>query len=225
MSSLSSDAPLPFSVRFYSKPNTTDRCGRTLAMIIAWPDDALEWSHDYIQNLFPLPERSPYNPSAPVIDRATFDAFRSNTELRERLRDSLVRMLHFYGFELRTTSTGEVQVVQGSNFREAAQNWVKRTDHNHLRITRIIRSCRVLGLENEATAFYEALRNVIQEAGRIGVLSQKYWARAARRPLAFPPEAEVDLGTGAKFLYEFDEARKAQGQREHEATKMRENKR
>ncbi|KAI4164517.1 MAG: hypothetical protein LQ342_001830 [Letrouitia transgressa] len=223
MSSLSSDAPLSFSVRFYSKPNITDRRGRTLAMILAWPDDALERSHDYIQNLFPLPERSPYNPSAPVIDRATFDAFQSNDELQERLRESLVRMLHFYGFELRTTSASEIQVVQGSNFGEAAQNWVKRTDHNHLRITRIIRSCRVLGLENEAAAFYEALRNVIQKTGRISVLSQKYWARAAKRPLAFPPEEEVDVGMGAKFLYEFDEARKAQGQGEHETTKQRGN--
>ncbi|KAL9612338.1 MAG: hypothetical protein Q9167_003071 [Letrouitia subvulpina] len=214
MSSLSSDTPSPFFVKFYSKPNTTDRRGRTLAMILAWPDDALEWSHDYIQNLFPLPERSSYNPSAPVVDRATFDAFRSNAELRERLRDSLVRMLQFYGFELRTTSTGEVQVVQGSNFREAAQNWVKRMDHNHLRITRIIRSCRVLGLETEAAAFYEALKNVIKVTGHIGVSSQKYWARAAKRPLAIPPEEEMDLGRGAKFLYEFDEARKAQGQGE-----------
>ncbi|KAI4216352.1 MAG: hypothetical protein LQ351_001362 [Letrouitia transgressa] len=219
MNSLSSDAPLPFSVRFYSQPNTTDHRGRTLATILAWPDDNLEWSHDYIQNLFPLPERSPYNPSAPVIDRATFDAFRSNAELRERLRDSFVRMLRFYGFELHTTSPGELQVVQDSNFREAAQNWVSRSDHNHLRITRIIRSCRVLGLENEAAAFHEALRKVIQETGRIGVLSQKYWARAAKRPLAFPPEEEEDVGRGAKFLYEFDEARKAQGQGEHEASK------
>ncbi|KAL8884186.1 MAG: hypothetical protein Q9215_007710, partial [Flavoplaca cf. flavocitrina] len=53
----------------------------------------------------------------------------------------------------------------------------------------------VLGLENEAEAFYEALLDVAGE--RSGVISQKsvmFWRRAAERPLDVAPEDEDGEG-------------------------------
>ncbi|KAL8906914.1 MAG: hypothetical protein Q9207_001722 [Kuettlingeria erythrocarpa] len=203
----------PFIVNFYAPQNASaDVRGRKLNAILAWPDDRLEWSHDYIQILFPLPERSLFNPSAPVVDERVFSAFRSSPEHQGRLRDALSRMLKFYGFVLipRGESKGShSQVTKGSNFSEASPNWVKRVDHNHLRITRIIRSCRLLGLEDEATAFHEALKLVAQE--NQGVISQKslmYWQRAAERPLYLAPEDDEDKGKGKDFLYRHEEMRK-----------------
>ncbi|KAI4124355.1 MAG: hypothetical protein LQ341_007085 [Variospora aurantia] len=211
-----SAVPLPFPVRFYDpKIQAPDSRGRTLTSILAWPDDRLEHSHDYIQILFPLPERSPFNFSAPVIDEQTFSQFRSKSELRDRLRDSFVRLLHFYGFELAPqvstdeASDGKYRVNLGVDFPHASRNWVTRFDHNHLRITRIIRSCRILGLDDEAQAFHAALWRVNTE--RPGVISQKsfmFWARAAHRPLFLAPEDERDEGRhGEDFLYRYEEGR------------------
>ncbi|KAL8762588.1 MAG: hypothetical protein Q9184_001442 [Pyrenodesmia sp. 2 TL-2023] len=206
-----SSSPMPpFIVNFYAPQNASaDVRGRKLNAILAWPDDRLEWSHDYIQILFPLPERSAFSLSAPVVDERVFSAFRFSLEHQARLREALSRMLKFYGFDLIPRAEGEeshYEVRKGSNFPEASPNWVKRFDHNHLRITRIIRSCRVLGLEDEALAFHEALKMVAQE--NQGVISQKslmYWQRAAERPLYLAPEDDKDEGKGKDFLYRHEE--------------------
>lgn len=207
----------PPLVRFYD-PQTQgkDSKGRTLISILAWSDDELEYCHDYIQTLFPLPEGSPFNYSAPIIDRETFDAFRSRPALRARLRKSFERMLEFYGFRYRLTPTeGDgLKIVPGNNFRQASKNWVKKFNHNHLRITRILRSLRVLGLEGVAEDFYQTLRKVYdgqaEYQGLGGVISGKsmmYWGRAARRPLFIAPEDDHDDGGGQDFLYEFEQSR------------------
>ena len=201
-------SPAPFIIQFYD-PNiqAKDRRGRTRSSILAWSDDELEYHHDYIQLLFPLPEGSPFNPSAPVIDEVTFYAFRSRLELQTQLRASLQRMLHFYGFQFASeTGSGDhsqsLKVVDGSNYSEASRNWVRRFNHNHLRITRILRSLRVLGLEKEAQEFFKALKRVY-EGGKIGQKSLMFWTRAIERPLYLAPEDE-DHNAGCDFLYEFE---------------------
>lgn len=50
-------------IGFY-RDGAQDDCGRTLAKILSWPDDRLEAVHDFIQWMFPLPERSGANPAA-----------------------------------------------------------------------------------------------------------------------------------------------------------------
>lgn len=116
-------------------------------------------------------------------------------------------MLTFYGFRFEDDGT----IVPGTNFHQASRNWVKSFNHNHLRITRIIRSLRVLGLEAEAAAFFEALKEVCVRSGRIGERSLVFWGRAAERPLFLAPEDERDEGRGAGFLYEFEKGRGSGG--------------
>ena len=184
-----------------------DANNRTLAQMLAWTDDKLESRHDYIQILFPLPEGSPFNPSAPIINREVFNAFRSRSVLRDNLRKSLDRMLHFYGFKFETDGS----VVLGAHYQAAFQNWVKRFNHNHLRITRIIRSLRVLGLEGEAASFFKALESVYERSGRISEKSLMFWTRAAKRELFLAPEDDEDRGKGADFLYELESRKKDGG--------------
>ena len=68
-------------VAFYRDGAQDDR-GRTLNEILAWPDDRLEAVHDFIQWLFPLPERSGANPGAPTLDAATIEAFHATPAMR-----------------------------------------------------------------------------------------------------------------------------------------------
>lgn len=192
----------PPLVLFYDpQVNAPDARGRTLSSILAWPDSELESSHNFIQQLFPLPESSAYDPFAPIIDRATYNAFRTRADLRARLMQSLDRMLAFYGFKYNESPT-EIFVSRVPTFDVVSRHWVRKVDHNHLRLTRILRSLRILGLEIEAEALWRALDEVYAHHRVISRKSWTFWTRAAKRPLYLAPEDEKDEGKGADFLYE-----------------------
>lgn len=184
-------------ISFYTHPNGgTDSENRTLSEILRFPDRDLEYHHDYIQWLFPLPEASPFNRSAPRIDQRTAEAFRTRPELRERMRESLARMLDFYGFEATTIAVCgfEIREAPGIDFQRKARFWLCRFNHNHLRITRIIRCLRVLGLEQEAQEFHKALVKAATSGPGdrvlVGLNTLKFWKRAAMRPLEVEPADE-----------------------------------
>jgi len=161
-------------VQFYSG-FAPDHRGRFLRDIIEWPDERLESVHDFIQWLFPLPEASPVNPHAPVIDRETVEAFAARPDLREALRISFERMLRFYGFAL----TYGPEVARTPAFPERAENWLHPGNHNHLRITRILKCLTILGLKAEASAFERSLESVYEEhRDRITPVTLRFWRQA-----------------------------------------------
>jgi hypothetical protein len=160
-----------------------DDDGRTFDEILGWDDARLEMVHDYIQWIFPLPERSGANPWAPVLDAVTIAAIRNDAEMQGRLRAGFQRMLAFYGFDLEGDA-----VVQGPRFAAASRNWLHAGNHNHLRLTRMLRSLRVLGLEREAAALWEALRALYEgenAAGRRTITSETFafWKQASTSPV------------------------------------------
>ena len=159
-----------------------DRRGRTIRKIWAFKDDELEAVHDFIQWLFPLAERSGFNPSAPVLDAETIQAFRERPELRANLRVSLERMLRVYGFELIEGET--LRVMPAPNFAERADNWLSYSNHNHLRITRILKSLCLLGLKEEAEALFRTLDGLYgterqRTNPRISEKTYQFWRAAA----------------------------------------------
>jgi len=82
-------------------------------------------------------------------------------------------------------------IVRAPNFRTNSRNWAVRFDHNHLRITRILRCLRILGLQTECEAFFKALEEVYDDpAVKISELSLTYWTRAVTRPLYIAPDDE-----------------------------------
>jgi hypothetical protein len=173
-------------IAFYSgeKP---DHAGRYISQIQAWNDAQLESVHDYIQWLFPLPEPSPVNPFAPVLEHETIETFRKAAQLRTILHNSLARMLRFYGFE----QAGDGQVIEAANFKNRARNWLTPGNHNHLRITRIIRSTRLLGLESESAAFFDALKALYatqQGSSNISRITYSYWQQASQPEVALRME-------------------------------------
>jgi hypothetical protein len=140
-------------VDFY-RGQATDTKGRSLADLWAWEDDRLEEVHDFIQWLFPLPEPSRFNPDAPLLTDADVAAFGGDEQLRANLRKSFTRILAFLG--LAQTEGG--QVVEGPGFAARAPDVWAHPSHNWLRITRILRSLRLLGLQAEARALYAWLQ-------------------------------------------------------------------
>ncbi|CAO2652515.1 Nn.00g007980.m01.CDS01 [Neocucurbitaria sp. VM-36] len=91
--------------------------------------------------------------------------------------------------EAQVSSSAGYYVVRAPHWRKSFRNWAVRFDHNHLRITRILRCLRVLGLETECEAFYTALKNVFDDPDiHINQRSMIYWQRAVRRPLYIAPD-------------------------------------
>src|SRR5438874_20180 len=79
-------------LRFYSGEGTDDR-DRTIADIWCYSHNELEGVHDYIQWLFPLAERSAFNPAAPQYAdrRCRGNAARRTTRRRLHRRGRLGR--------------------------------------------------------------------------------------------------------------------------------------
>ncbi|KPI39833.1 Opioid growth factor receptor [Cyphellophora attinorum] len=191
---------VPLLIRFFDPTLASpDTRNRTLITILSWPDSHLEASHDYIQTVFPLPEESMFS-FAPIVTSEVRAAFLARSELRASLRRALERMLAFYGLQFSDDAGGEdalqasnndgdaiaketETVTRGPTFDTASRNWVMRFNHNHLRLTRILRSLRVLGLESEAAALYDFLRTDEAVTGTVSPRSQMYWRRAAQRGL------------------------------------------
>ncbi|MBN9658959.1 MAG: hypothetical protein J0H49_12320 [Acidobacteria bacterium] len=164
-------------VSFY-RGTGRDDAGRRLKEIRQWPDERLEYTHDYIQWMFPLRERSQFNYGAPVLDEAAIAVFRDDAALRAELFESLKRMLLFYGLEWH-----EDAVRRTGRFAERALDWVTAGNHNHLRITRILKCLRLLGLAKEARAFFDCLAAVYEEErGKprpgISAVTFQFWSEA-----------------------------------------------
>lgn len=163
-------------IDFYS--NSTDHRGRTHAWIIAQDDDWLERTHDFIQWLFPLRERSGANPHAPLLDAAQIAEFQASPALRAGLLASYDRMLRFYGLQ-----RDGAAVAKGSNWNQRKPNWFTQPTHNDLRITRMQKCLVLLGLAEHARGFHAALRHLAREPGcgfRKDALA--YWDDAVRDP-------------------------------------------
>ena len=80
---------------------------------------------------------------------------------------------------------------------------------NHLRISRVIRSLRVLGLDAHAKAFHDAVVKVNNDfSKRIGPRSMMYWERAAKRPLNLAPDEDSEsTKIGPRFLVDYEAAK------------------
>jgi hypothetical protein len=168
-------------IRFYTGEEPDHR-GRYLHEIQQWPDRQLEAVHDYIQWLFPLPEPSGFNVAAPVLNRESIQDFRKRPDLQDKLRVSFLRLMNFFGLEAR--SGEQITVTRAPNFAAKATVWLSPGNHNHLRITRILRSLSVLGLEAEAQVFFDCLSKIYEDEQNkpMPAISDEtllYWREAA----------------------------------------------
>ncbi len=156
-----------------------DSEGRMIETIWSWDIKKLEYTHNYIQWLFPLKEKSRFNWNAPVLNDEVIQAFRTNKQLRTRLIQSLKVMLRFYGLQCNELGDTEINITKSDEYQERKLNWIDEGNHNYLRITRILTSLKILGLENYAMAFFKCLNQIYLEEGKtIGHVTYAYWKSA-----------------------------------------------
>jgi hypothetical protein len=166
------------SILDFYRDEAPDTEGRMISEIWRWGHEQLEFSHDYIQWLFPLDVESHFNPDAPLLTEDDRDAFRTDDLLRNSMRRSLVLWLDFAGLTLRAVAdqSSARQIVKGPDF-EARKNLWAHPNHNWLRITRILKSLRLCGLDEEAGMFFDCLRRLHAE-GSVSEHSFDFWRRA-----------------------------------------------
>ena len=155
----------------------TDHLGRKLDDILRWSDDKLEARHDFIQLLFPLTEPSAHVPSAPVLDAASLAEFQKNPTIQRNLLRSFQRMLQFYGF---TLDAKKPEVSAAADFSSKSADWLMLGDHNHLRITRILKCLTACGLHAHAAALVKALLP-IADPDKVSAETVGYWRRAVAK--------------------------------------------
>lgn len=148
----------PGAIAAFLEGEGPDARGRTLFDVLAMNDAALERNHDFIQWLFPLREPSRAVPDAPVLTDAEVEAIRESSMAQCALAAATDRMDAFY---------------------RATHDWLMPNDHNHLRITRIILSLRLLVGDEQADGFRAAILSRV-EATRapVSARSRGYWTTA-----------------------------------------------
>lgn len=141
-----------------------DGAGRLLTDVWQFSDEDLERKHDFIQWLFPVPEPSRFVKDCPVLTAEDVVAFRADPDFLDRVLYSADLMRRFYA---RTRA------------------WRRTNDHNHARITRILRCLTLLGLEAEAQKLFTEFD---VQAGHLPMQVRWYWAEALKpTPAWLPP--------------------------------------
>jgi len=135
-----------------------DYKNRTVPEIIAQDDDWLESTHDYIQWLFPLDVASGSNKFSPVLLIDEILLIAESKKAQQSLQKSIDRMKAFYMMN---------------------DHWIKAYDHNHLRITRIIKSLRLLTTGKKADEFKDWLfYRLGEQQVLISEKSKHFWQQA-----------------------------------------------
>ncbi|MDA1319926.1 MAG: opioid growth factor receptor-related protein [Proteobacteria bacterium] len=132
--------------------------GRILAMLLQQTDHQAETTHDYIQWLFPLNEPSRSVNGVPVLTELEIDEIRQSSLAQANLAESARWFL---------------------GFLERNDHWIIKYNHNHLRITRVIKSLRLLASDKAADEFKD---KVLALAGdNLNLVDQKargFWANS-----------------------------------------------
>ena len=140
--------------------NEPDFKNRFLKDIWNFSDEDIEHTHDFIQLLFPLNEESNAVSNGIYLDSSEVI------------------------FSIKVNKLATENIVKSSkwflSFLARNSHWKRKHDHNYLRVTRIIKSLRLLVSDQEANKFYESFMQLIDEnlISRINSTTLHYWENA-----------------------------------------------
>lgn len=127
---------------------SNDFKGRSYSEMLGWSDIQLEKCHDQIQHIFPLHEKSDFAVSYPILSPDVVEEAKKDPAIIANIRAALDRFERFFGIE---------PYDKMKQDRWCNLGFGGRPNHNILRVTRIIRSLRIFGLEKEAEALFDSV--------------------------------------------------------------------
>jgi len=133
----------------------TDGVGRSINQILDLDDAHWERTHDFIQWLFPLTEASRSVRNAPVLTHDEIKQIRESETAQANLQQSVLRYKEFLA---------------------GTTKWRSGYDHNHLRISRVIKSLRLLVSDEAANGFkYWVAGQLGDQIDSIHAESRRHW--------------------------------------------------
>ena len=142
----------------FLKNEEPDFKGRFIQDIWNFTDDQIEHNHDFIQLIFPLNK-----PSQAV----TNDLFlKSKEEINTLRKDNIIRQNILKSKDWFTT------------FLKNNNQWKSYSDHNQLRITRIIECLRLLVSDQKADQFYQDIIKMLGRKNKVNTKTLKFWKEA-----------------------------------------------
>jgi len=165
-------------IQFYLNQTTTtdNKNGYLFDDILQWNNEKLERTHDYIQYLFPLKEKSKYNKDALTLTDMDIYQFKYNQVLRKNVRKALSRMLSFYGIhEVVLKKYDYIDYI----WDRKTKHWLSLNNHNYLRLTRIMKFLMMIKMEYRSIKLFIALCNIYNSQTNsqtnISKTTMKYW--------------------------------------------------
>jgi hypothetical protein len=164
---------------------TTAGVGWHSDIVGIWTDEHWEMNHDFIQWIFPLKTPSSFNPDAPLLSEEDIETFKKSNHLHNLVLQSFERFLRFVGLEMELKGgtpvqngwASDLEVKKGRNWEDREWIW-KHPNHNWLRITRVIASLKLLGLDVCSKRLFEYIQQLYND-GYGSPDSFGYWQKAA----------------------------------------------
>lgn len=146
--------------KFYTDSGM-DSAGRERLQILKQSDQWLEETHDYIQWLFPTDEKSLFNADAPIISQTEVNEILTDkgSTIERNMLQSFYRMMKFYGLSILCDSEGNVQIKAKE---PPLGKMLTKNNHNFLRLSRIMISMKLFGLEEYSEALKLCLLNIAE---------------------------------------------------------------
>ena len=143
------------SVLAFMEHHGTDHKKRKLLDVIEQDDHFWEHEYDFIQWLFPLDEKSMAVPNSPVIREPEITFIKESVVAQTSLDTSIARYKEFLTLN---------------------QGWHTAHDHNHLRITRVLKCLKLLRDVESAQQFkYWVASELGDSIDIINAKTQQYW--------------------------------------------------
>ena len=135
-----------------------DGVGRSINQILDLDDAHWERIHDFIQWLFPLTEASRSPRNAPVLTTDEIKQIRESETAQANIQRSVLRYKEFLA---------------------GTTKWRSGYDHNHLRISRVIKSLRLLVNDEAANGFkYWVAGQLGDRIDSIHAESRRHWRQS-----------------------------------------------
>lgn len=144
--------------------------GHYINEILDFSNEQLEVIHNYMQWIFPTMEKSKFNENAPVMTEEIVKTFKNNPKCKLNMIKCFRRMLNFYGLKWE-----DKIVIKNIDYRERSYDWIYVHPHNHMRITRILKSLKLFGFKEEHDAFLKILKEIYKENQNSLRDSYQYW--------------------------------------------------
>lgn len=139
-------------VKFLSGECKDDK-GRMVTDILKYNKVKLETIHNYIQEMFPTTEQSQFSKIQPISLREV-DELRKNKTALLNIHKMYEKMLSFWGIDGDKYLSGYEKLLP---FRI----WNHNNNHNQWRMTRVLKSLKLLEMDMEFIDFSRRIRHIL----------------------------------------------------------------